>query len=317
MNDKYGRTINYLRVSVTDRCNLRCVYCMPDDGIQKLEHEEILSFEDILKIIRASAELGIKKIRFTGGEPLVRKGIENLIYETSKINGIDDIAITTNGTRLYDMAGDLKRAGLNRVNISLDTLKADRFKNITRLGNIDDVFRAIDKSLAIGLEPIKVNMVVIRGVNDDEVFDFVKLADENPLHIRFIEVMPIGEGERFKDGYISSDDLIRSISNLTEIETGQNSTARVFERQGAKGTIGFISPLTCKFCTGCNRIRLTSTGTIKPCLHSKEEIDLKDFLRDERHLKAILEHTIFNKPLEHHLEEAISQSQKKMFQIGG
>ncbi|WP_029687733.1 radical SAM protein, partial [Thermoanaerobacter sp. A7A] len=173
MRDRLGRNVDYLRVSVTDRCNLRCIYCMPEEGIPKKDHNEILRNEEILKIIRISAELGIKKVRFTGGEPLVRKGIENIIYETSKIKGIEDIALTTNGTKLYEMADTLKEAGLKRVNISLDSLKKDRYRMITRLGNIDDVFRAIDKSLSIGLEPVKINTVVIKGINDDEIFDFV------------------------------------------------------------------------------------------------------------------------------------------------
>lgn len=233
--------------------------------------------EDYIKIIKIAAELGIKKIRFTGGEPLVRKGIESLIYETSKIEGIDDIALTTNGTRLYEMADTLKKAGLKRVNISLDTLKKDKFKMITRIGNIDDVFRAIEKSIEVGFNPIKINTVVIKGINDDEIMDFVKLSDEYPLHIRFIEIMPIGEGAKFKDGYISSQEIIAGIENLTPVETGPNSTAMVFKRKGAKGSLGFIAPMTCKFCSSCNRIRLTATGTIKPCLHSKEEMDLKAF----------------------------------------
>lgn len=317
MKDKFGRSINYLRISVTDRCNLRCIYCMPEGGIIKKDHDDILRNEDYIKIIKIAAGLGIKKIRFTGGEPLVRRGIENLIYETSKIEGIDDIALTTNGTRLFEMADTLKRAGLKRVNISLDTLKKDKFKMITRLGNIDDVFRAIEKSIEVGFNPIKINTVVIKGINDDEIMDFVKLSDEYPLHIRFIEIMPIGEGAKFKDGYISSQEIIESIPNLTPVETGQNSTAIVFKRKGAKGSLGFIAPMTCKFCSGCNRIRLTATGSIKPCLHSKEEVDLKGYLNDEEKLKNILEHAILNKPLEHNLEKEISKSQKMMYQIGG
>ena len=317
MRDRLGRNVDYLRVSVTDRCNLRCIYCMPEEGIPKKDHNEILRNEEILKIIRISAELGIKKVRFTGGEPLVRKGIENIIYETSKIKGIEDIALTTNGTKLYEMADTLKEAGLKRVNISLDSLKKDRYRMITRLGNIDDVFRAIDKSLSIGLEPVKINTVVIKGMNDDEIFDFVKLADENPLHIRFIEIMPIGEGAKFKDNYISSDDLISSIPGLTPVETEPGNTARVFKRKGAKGTVGFITPLSCKFCSSCNRIRLTAAGTIKPCLHSKYEVDIKSFLNDEDKIRAMLEHAILSKPAGHNLEKEISQNQKMMFQIGG
>jgi len=317
MKDKFKREVDYLRVSVTDRCNLRCIYCMPEEGILKKSHDEILRNEEIIKIIRASAKLGIKKVRFTGGEPLVRKDIENIIYETSKIKDIKEIAITTNGTKLYEMADILKKAGLNRVNISLDSLKKDKYKMITRLGNIDDVLKAIEKSLSIGLDPVKINMVVIKGINDDEISDFVKLADDNPLHIRFIEIMPIGEGAKFKNDYISSEELIESIPGLIPIETEPSSTAKVFRREKAKGTIGFIAPLSCKFCSSCNRIRLTSEGTIKPCLHSHYEVNIKGCLENEEELTKKIKHSILSKPLSHNLGKEISQSQKMMYQIGG
>ncbi len=317
MIDRYGRDINYLRVSVTDRCNLRCIYCMPEEGIAKKEHNEILRNEHIIQIIRLFAKLGIKKVRFTGGEPLVRKGIEDIIYQTSKIEGIEDIALTTNGTLLYDYADTLKKARLKRVNISLDTLKEEIFKTITRYGELRDVLKAIEKSLKIGFNPVKINTVLIKGINDDEVMDFVKLADEYPIHVRFIELMSIGIAEKFKDRYVSTEELLKLIPDLEYVKNSLDSTAKVYKRPNSKGTVGFITPLSCKFCTYCNRVRLTADGHLKLCLHSKEEIDLKPFLDDENKLEEILKYSISAKPFEHKLEKEISESAKMMFQIGG
>ena len=274
MRDKQGRNINYLRVSVTDRCNLRCIYCMPEEGIESLEHDDILRFEDILKIVKAAASLGINKIRYTGGEPLVMKDIDKLIYETSRLPGIEDIAITTNGILLSDMAEDLKKAGLKRVNISLDTLDKDKFRSITRIGNLDKVLESIDKCLTLGLKPVKINTVLMRGVNDTEFMDFLNLTKEMPVEIRFIELMPIGESIKlYEESKVNFSEILKQHPELIQIETEKNSTAQLYKLQGAKGKIGFISPISCKFCSDCNKIRLTSTGTIKPCLHSKEEIN--------------------------------------------
>jgi len=320
MLDNFGRNINYLRISVTDRCNLRCVYCMPEQGVESLRHDDILRFEDTIKIVRAAATLGINKIRYTGGEPLVMKNIDKLIYETSKIQGIDDIAITTNGILLSDMAEDLKRAGLKRVNISLDTLNSEKFKSITRIGNLDKVMESIYKCLDIGLKPVKINTVLMRGINDIEFEDFLNLTRELPIEIRFIELMPIGEGIKMyeEENKLSFIELLKLHPELTEIGTEKSSTAQLYKLPGAKGKIGFISPVSCKFCGDCNKIRLTSTGTIKPCLHSAEEINLRKYLNDEEQLTAALKSAIFNKPLEHHLqEENVSRSVKVMSQIGG
>ena len=209
MQDGKGRKINYIRVSLTDRCNLRCVYCMPEGGIDKKEHHEIIRHEDVLKILKASAFLGISKVRFTGGEPLIVKDIDKLIYETSKINGIEDIAITTNGILLNSMAGELKKAGLKRVNISLDSLKEDKFRKITRGGSIHDVFHAIEKCIDLGIKPVKINTVLIKGINDDEINDLIRLTKDYPVHVRFIELMPMGEGLNYYDtGFISSEQVL-------------------------------------------------------------------------------------------------------------
>jgi cyclic pyranopterin phosphate synthase len=319
MRDNYGRDINYLRISVTDRCNLRCIYCMPEKGIESLVHDDILRFEDTLKIVKAAASLGINKIRYTGGEPLVMKDIDKLIYETSKIPGIDDISITTNGILLSDMAADLKKAGLNRVNISLDTLNYDKFRSITRVGNLDKVMESIYKCLSLGLTPVKINTVLLRGINDTEFVDFLNLIREIPVEIRFIELMPIGEGVKmYEKNKLSFIELLELHPELTQIQTPKSSTAMLYKLEGAKGKIGFISPVSCKFCSDCNKIRLTSTGTIKPCLHSKEEINLRKYLNNEEMLMNVLKSAIYNKPLEHHLqEESVSRSIKVMSQIGG
>ncbi|MCB2296407.1 GTP 3',8-cyclase MoaA [Clostridium tagluense] len=319
MRDTYGRNINYLRVSVTDRCNLRCVYCMPEEGIKSLKHEDILRFEDTLKIVRAATALGINKIRYTGGEPLVMKDIDKLIYETSKIPGINDIAITTNGILLSDMAGDLKKAGLKRVNISLDTLNSEKYKSITRVGNLDKVMESIDKCLSLGLKPVKINTVLMRGINDVEFENFLNLTRELPVEIRFIELMPIGEGiKMYEKNNLSFMEMLGLHPELTKIGTEKSSTAELYKLTGAKGKIGFISPVSCKFCGDCNKIRLTSTGTIKPCLHSKEEINLRKYLNNEKMLTNAIKSAIESKPLEHHLrEESASRSVKGMSQIGG
>jgi cyclic pyranopterin phosphate synthase len=319
MRDNYGRNINYLRVSVTDRCNLRCVYCMPEEGVKSLSHDEILRFEDTIKIVKVAATLGINKIRYTGGEPLVMKDIDKLIYETSKIKGIRDIAITTNGILLSDMAVDLKKAGLKRVNISLDTLNGEKFKSITRIGDLDKVMEGIYRCLSLGLQPVKINTVLMRGINDTEFEDFLNLTRQLPVDIRFIELMPIGEGAKmYEKNKLSFTEILEEHPELIEIETEKSSTAQMYKLQGSKGNIGFISPVSCKFCEDCNKIRLTSTGTIKPCLHSEEEINLRKYLKDEEMLTAALKSAIFNKPLEHHLkEENASRSVKVMSQIGG
>lgn len=318
MLDKHGRNIEYLRVSLTDRCNLRCIYCMPECGIEKVGHDDILRFEETLKIIKVFSSLGIRKIRFTGGEPLILKGIDKLIYDTSKIPTIEDVSITTNGIFLGDMASELKKAGLKRVNISLDTLNKDKFKFITRGGNIDKVLGAIDKCLTIGLEPVKINMVLIRGINDGEIQDFLNLVVNNPVHVRIIELMPIGEGQKFyKEGMITTDEIVTDMKDLIPVDD-ESSTAKVYRTEGSKGTIGFISPLSCKFCDNCNRIRLTSTGVIKPCLHSKEEINIKSFLDNEVLLTSMIKSAIYEKPNEHKMEiSGVSSNNKMMYQIGG
>ena len=318
MIDKRGRNIEYLRVSLTDRCNLRCLYCMPEKGIEKRSHTEILRFEEVEKIIKACEKIGINKVRFTGGEPLILKGIDKLIKNTASIPGIKDISITTNGMLLADMAEELKSAGLKRVNISIDTLNAEKFLKITRVGDINKVLKAIEKCLSLNMEPVKLNTVLMRGINDDEIEDFFKLTMDNPIQVRFIELMPIGEGAKYFDRCsMKVEEILERHPELIPVKD-DSKVASVYKLPGAKGSIGLISPVSCKFCGECNRIRLTATGTIKPCLHSAEEINLKPYLNDEKKLIEVIEDTVYNKPEEHHLErDGKSDTARMMFQIGG
>ncbi|MCR1934151.1 GTP 3',8-cyclase MoaA [Clostridium tepidum] len=319
MLDKYGRKINYLRVSVTDRCNLRCIYCMPPEGILKKDHNDIMRYEEIFNVIKTASLLGIDKVRFTGGEPLILKNIDKLIYNTSKISSIRDIAMTTNAVLLEDRVEDLKKAGLKRLNISLDSLKKDRFRSITRGGDINKVFKSIEKSLSIGMRPIKINTVIMKGINDDEIEEFMNLTKEYPISVRFIELMPIGEGRKlYKDSYMSSEEIISKNRDFIPVETDKSSTALLYKFKGSKENIGFISPMSCKFCSGCNRVRLTSEGTLKPCLHSEKEVNLRDYIENEQAILSKMNEVIYNKPLEHHMiEEKESNSKKMMYQIGG
>lgn len=318
MIDSFGRKINYLRISLTDRCNLRCIYCMPKKGIAEIvPHEELLSLEEIYELTKSFVELGIDKIRFTGGEPLVRKNIVELIRKTSELDGVKDISLTTNAQLLKGMAKDLKEAGLNRVNISLDTLDRDKFASITRGGNLDSVLEAIDEAIRVGLTPIKINTVLIGGFNDDEIQDLVGLTKRG-IDVRFIELMPIGEAAGFaKDKFISNDIILKTISELQPIEREDiSSPATYYKLPGASGKVGIINPISCKFCDNCNRIRLTSTGQLKLCLHSNREIDLKSSLRNKEDIKQIIRDSIMTKEESHHLENE-EYITRNMNQIGG
>ena len=318
--DSFGRRINYLRISVTDRCNLRCIYCMPPEGVPWIPHSDLLSYEEIATIVQIAAALGINKIRLTGGEPLIRPGLPNLVEMLSGIEGINEIAMTTNGILLKEYAMVLKRAGLRRINISLDTLKADRFRYITRLGYLKDTLKGIEAAREANLEPVKINVVVMRGINDDEVVDFAKLTREKGWHIRFIELMPFASVTEF----VPSSEIRQSIVSLGKLEpcspiTG-NGPTRNYRLPGAKGTIGFISPLSEPFCSACNRLRLTSNGQLCPCLLSDSGIDLKGPLRNNataQELKNLILKAIASKPKQHHLADGIVPVKHNMSQIGG
>jgi len=320
--DPFGRVIDYLRISVTDRCNLRCIYCMPPEGVPQMSHSEILSYEEIRTVVRAAAELGINKIRLTGGEPLVRAELPKLIKMLSRIEGIQELSLTTNGTLLKNYALELRQAGLSRINLSLDTLKPDRFRYITRLGRLKDVLEGISAAKKAGFDPVKINAVVMQGINDDEILDFARMTCEEGCHVRFIELMPFkGMAE-----FVPSVEVRQRISLLGKLEpcpsiTG-NGPARYYRLAGAKGTIGFISPLTeLPFCSRCNRIRLTPDGRLRPCLLGEDEIDLKMPLRNNastEELRRLILKAVASKPEHHHLEGGNGRPVKrKMSQIGG
>jgi GTP 3',8-cyclase len=326
--DSFGRRVNYLRVSVTDRCNLRCIYCMPPEGVSKIPHSEILSYEEIRAVVQAAAELGINKIRLTGGEPLIRANFPELVKMLSRIEGIQELSLTTNGTLLKNYALELKQAGLSRVNVSLDTLKTDKFQYITRLGKLDDVLEGIEAAKKAGFNLVKINTVVMRGINDDEVLDFARMTYKDGWHVRFIELMP------FKDlaEFVPSVELRQHISLLGRIEpctpVAGNGPAIYYRLSGAKGTISFISPLTeTAFCSRCNRMRLTPDGKLRPCLLGEDEIDLKMTLRNNpptissstfEELKRLILKAVAAKPEHHHLKEGnVRIVKRKMSQIGG
>jgi cyclic pyranopterin phosphate synthase len=324
--DDFGRAINYLRVSVTDRCNLRCIYCMPPEGVEKHTHADMLRYEELALVIRAAAEIGITKVRLTGGEPLARLGLPEFVKMIAAIPGIDDLSMTTNGTLLAGQARELAEAGLHRVNISLDTLDPERFTKITRRGRLDDVWAGIAAARAAGLTPIKFNMVVIRGLNDDQVVDFANKTLTDDWHVRFIELMPIGANVSWAgDGAVPIAEvrgrIERELGPLQPIHGPKgNGPARYHQLAGAKGTIGFIGALSDHFCPTCNRLRLTADGRLRPCLLDEREIDLRAVLRagaDLETVKGLLTRAIQSKPRRHHLHEALAPQGRTMAQIGG
>jgi len=328
--DAYNRPISYLRISLTDRCNLRCVYCMPEEGVALCPHEQVLRYEEIETVVGAAADLGITKIRLTGGEPLVRLGIVDLVGRIARIPGIDDLAMTTNGILLARYAHDLADAGLHRVNISLDTLDAERFRQITRCGNLPEVLDGIEAARQAGLRPIKINTVVIRGLNDNDVVDLAaKTLDTAWWNIRFIELMPVGDGDLVTDAWedrvVTADEIRARIEDaLGPLQPAKMSTgggpARYYQLPGAEGTVGFITPISEHFCYKCNRLRLTADGQLRPCLMSDQEIDLRTPLRqgaDASEIKGLILQAIDRKPMRHHLVEHIHPEKRVMSQIGG
>lgn len=318
MKDTLGRSINYLRISVTDRCNLRCMYCMPEEGICKKRHEDILSLEELYQIAKVFAELGVTKVRITGGEPLVRKGLPQLVENISKLEGIQEIAMTTNGVLLSKYAEELKAAGLNRVNISLDTMNAEKYSYITRGGKLEDVLAGIEAAKQVGLLPVKLNIVLIGGFNDDEIESFVQLTMDRNIDVRFIELMQIGQAAHWaKKHFISNSEILKRVKELQPIQMEDpSSPAKYYRLPGSKGKVGLINPISHAFCGSCNRIRLTADGKLKPCLHSEAEIDIKEALRKGEGLHDIIKKAIFNKPAHHNLNTD-KPIQRDMYRIGG
>lgn len=323
MQDQFERRIEYLRISITDRCNLRCKYCMPASGVQWIPHEDILSFEEIYRLVKLSTHIGFKRFRLTGGEPLVRKGLVNFISQVSQIPGVEDLMLTTNGMLLPEMAFDLKAAGLNRVNISLDTFDTERFREMTRGGDVSKVLQGINRSLEADLKPVKINVVVVRDFNLHELPKFFELARKYPIQVRFIELMPIGVSSDQRNEFVSIAEM-KEVLGLKGLESPKKvyggGPAEYVMLEGLEGDIGFISALSRHFCSTCNRMRLTADGKLRPCLHSPKEIDLRHALRNgstDEELLEILKQAVWNKPVEHHMNEEAWQGSRVMSQIGG
>lgn len=332
MKDSLGRQIDYLRISLTDRCNLRCIYCMPEHGVKSIPHESILTLEEVHKAIECASQLGIKHIRFTGGEPTVRKGLLGLIERTAQTPGIESVALTTNAILLPNMAADLKAAGLSRVNISLDTLDAEQYRFITRRGNLNDALKGVEAALSSGLSPVKLNTVVVRSLNQD-LLSFARLTVDAPLHVRFIEYMPIGSGEDCGgcgwglDDVVPAKEIIETI-NMQAQSIGLGSLqpttatpdgwgpALYYRLPDAQGTVGVISAISNHFCASCNRLRLTADGKIKPCLFSDTEYDIRSALRkgDKEEVLSVFEAALSHKPSGH--EHRVG-TRRMMSQVGG
>jgi|SRR5579862_9088518 len=352
MIDPFNRRIDYLRVSITDRCNFRCVYCMPEQGFPAIPKSESLTFEEMARLISIAAGLGITKVRLTGGEPLLRKELPELVREIASFPGIEDISCTTNGFLLEELACRLSRAGLHRVNISLDTLKPERFIEIARRGSLDRVLAGIEAAFDAGLKPVKINCVLMKGVNEDEVADFARLTLARDLHVRFIELMPMrwnldegpslapellnglvrlkqAAGDMLSDAqmrrmFLSMEEARKSIEDelgpLEDAEIRTNGPARSYRVPGSLGSVGFISQITHDFCSRCNRLRLTCDGFLRPCLMSDGELDLRTPMRagaTDREIAALFEHVVEHKPERHYLAEGQKVVGRGMSQIGG
>lgn len=316
--DGEGRAIEYLRLSVTDRCNCRCAYCMSADGVPMLRHEDVCSFEELARITGACCELGVTKVRLTGGEPLVRRGLPSLVRMLRAVPGVRDFALTTNATLLAPVAEELAEAGLDRVNVSLDSLRPERYAAITRGGRLADALAGIEAARVAGLAPLKVNCVLMGGVNDDEVADIARLARDHALDVRFIELMPIGEAARWpRSRFVPAEAVLAALPELEPVVgLGRDGVAELFSAPGWAGRVGLIRPMSHRFCAGCTRIRVTADGRLKPCLHSADEIDLRG-LSGEALRDAILA-GIALKPAHHGMDGAhASESARAMNEIGG
>jgi len=323
ISDSFQRPVNYLRISITDRCNLRCIYCMPPEGVPLMPRSDLLTYEEIEMVVRAAAEMGINKVRLSGGEPLARTGLVNLIRMLSQIEGIDDISLTTNGVLLRHQAAQLKEAGLQRVNISLDTLNRRRFQEITGYDKLPEVLEGIEQAHKVKLEPVKINVVVMRGINDDELLDFALLGKEG-WHVRFIELMPLANRNIKHPEFVSAEEMWQSLASLGRLEpcappTGEGP-AKYYQLPGAKGTMGFITPISEHFCFKCNRLRLTADGKLLPCLLSDEEIDLCPTLgmgASSQEIKRLILEAIASKPEGHRVAQGFVPQRRLMTQVGG
>lgn len=323
LRDGFGRSIEYLRISVTDRCNFRCRYCMPAAGLEWLPKSDILSYEEITQVVRELAPLGLRRLRITGGEPTLRPQLELLVGMLRSIPGIEDISLSTNGVRLPELAGSFRKAGLDRVNMSADSLRPDRIRQISRR-NIDfDPIAAATAAEQAGLSPIKINVVVMRGINDDELRDFARLTIEREWHVRFIELMPVGEMRELTwDHVVPSEEVLRQLEEIAPLEPAAgpargNGPARYFRFADARGTVGVITPMSHTYCGSCNRVRLTADGRLRTCLFGEDEVDLRSPLREGLPLEPFFRSALSSKPKEHHLLQMQVGGLRALSQVGG
>lgn len=307
MIDQFGRKIEYLRISVTDKCNLRCVYCMPLEGLDWLKRESILSFEEIADIVRTMAPMGLRKVRFTGGEPLVRKDLAELVRMVSQVSGIEDISLSTNAVLLAEQGPGLRDAGVSRVNISLDSLQAERVDAISRRpGSFERIMKGLEVAEEMQFHPIKINVVIMGGKNDDEIEDFALITKDKPWSVRFIELMPTGSNLKLSsEKYVSCQQVLTRLRAMSDLQpvTGPvgNGPATYYKFPGAKGTVGVITPMSHNFCDRCNRMRLTADGQLRPCLFGDIQTNLRDALREGKDIVPLIEETLRIKPEKHHL----------------
>ena len=317
MIDQHGRNISYLRISLTDKCNLRCRYCMPEEGVCKRSHNEMMNEDEVVTAVEVAASLGIHKVRLTGGEPLVKKNIVSVCRRVAAVAGIREVCLTTNGILLPQMAKDLKEAGVKRINLSLDTLDPEKYAYITRTGTLEDFRAGLDAALTAGFEKIKINSVLIGGFNDDEIEAMARLTLEYPLDMRFIELMPMYDSGDFgASAYVPYSRVLETLPEAEKVPQ-DGGVAKLYRLPGARGNIGLISPLNAHFCGDCNRIRLTADGKLKPCLHSADEYSIKGL--DFDGMKAVFEQAIWNKPAWHGCLDAVNRSKagRNMNEIGG
>ena len=323
--DKCNRHLNYLRISITDRCNLQCCYCEPKDLLPKLSHADILRYEEILRVVRIATRLGISKVRVTGGEPLVRKGVYEFLRELTGIKALKDVSLTTNGVLLSENLEKIQAAGISRINISLDTLNPAKYHEITGYDKFNRVWQGIQKAHQMGFYPIKLNVVALLGINDDELIDMARLSFQYPFHVRFIELMPIGRSDFNPDSLLLAPEIksrIRDLGNLVAVqESEHDGPARRYKYEGAIGEIGFIPAISQHFCNKCNRLRLTASGQLRPCLLSDHQEDLKEAVRQncsDRQIAEIFIKAVRHKPSDHNLAaKNLAPIRGQMRAIGG
>ena len=317
MIDRLGRDITYLRISVTDKCNLRCRYCMPEEGVCKKNHADMLTEDEFITAVEVAASLGITKIRITGGEPLVRKNIVSICRRAAAVEGIKEVCLTTNGILLPELAVPLREAGVKRINLSLDTLDPEKYAYITRIGKLENFKAGLDAAFAAGFEKIKVNAVLIGGFNDNEIVQLAELTKQYPLDMRFIEMMPMYDSGDFSEkAFVPYSRVLEALPEAAPVPH-DGGVAKLYRLPGAKGNIGLISPLNAHFCGECNRLRLTADGKLKPCLHAADEYSIKGL--DFEGVKAVMEQAIWNKPAWHGDLDAVNRSKagRNMNEIGG